>query len=572
MLGTEAVYKRDVELYQKRFPDECLSCVRLGGTETRSVCSYFIDKTTQIKTNIVPVGYAAEDKEILLLDENGRQVVVNESGEIAVKSRYLATGYWRNPQLTQSAFQHSPQGSEERIYHTGDLGRMRLDGCLEYLGRRDSQVKIRGHRVEIGEVEMALLDLEYVKEAAVSVREDRAGQKYLAAYLVPQNTPLPSVDVLRATMANILPAPMIPSRFVALESLPLTATGKVDYHLLPEPSRIRPDLQVAFLAPRTALETELQKIWHEILDIQPLGVQDNFFNLGGDSLAAVEVLTRIEHAFHLNLPPDVFIQAPTIEHLAKILGQREHTKLHFPLVAIQPDGAKPPFFCVAGYSGNVLRFRGLGSYFAPDQPLYGLRDPRLEQKNVAFTQIEDIAPHYVKALRTHQPQGPYYVGGYSFGCLVALEIAQQLQKAGHQVNALVFLDMPRSCRPQSSSLAARISFRVKQEGLAEVCKKIMRRVTLLTKRFTPNAVLPLALHEANILAQTTYVPRAYPGCAIFFQTQNNRDIPRMWERHIAGGIEVHEIPGDHETILYEPHVQILAEKLKTRLTQIQIHS
>jgi len=231
-----------------------------------------------------------------------------------------------------------------------------------------------------------------------------------------------------------------------------------------------------------------------------------------------------------------------------------------------------PFFCVPGYSGNVLRFRNLGSYFAPDQPLYGLRDPRLEHKNVSFTQIEDIVPHYVKALLTHQPQGPYYVGGYSFGCLVALEVAQQLQKAGHRVKVLVFLDMPPSCRPQSPSLAARIRLLVKQKGLSATYKSIMRRLTLLTKRFTPNSVLPLALHEANFLAQTTYVPRAYPGRAIFFQTQNNRDIPRMWGNLIAGGIEAHDIPGDHETILYEPHVQVLAERLKTRLTQIQMQS
>jgi thioesterase domain-containing protein/acyl carrier protein len=475
-------------------------------------------------------------------------------------------GYWRQPQLTRIVFQPDPQGGEEQIYHTGDLGRRQPDGCLEYLGRKDSQVKIRGHRVEIGEVEMALLDLEGVKEAAVSVKEDGTARKYLAAYLVPHNTTLPPSDVLRTALAQVLPAYMIPSRFVPLESLPLTATGKVDYHALPEPPRTRPDLPNAFRAPHTAQETELQKIWQEILDIQPLGVRDNFFDLGGDSLAAVEVLTRIEHTFQVNLPPDVFIQAPTIEHLANILGQREHTSLYSPLVAIQPRGSKPPFFCVPGYSGNVLRFRSLGSYFAPDQPLYGLRDPRLEHKSVSFTQIEDIAPYYVEALLTHQPQGPYYIGGYSFGCLVALEIAQQLQKAGHQVNALVFLDLPRSCRPQRPRLAARISLLVKQKGLSATGKTVMRRLTLLTKRFTPNAVLPLSLSEANFLAQTTYAPRVYTGRAIFFHTQNNRDTPRMWENLIAGEIEVHEIPGDHETMLYEPHVQILAEKLKTRLT------
>src|SRR5262245_49317248 len=177
------------------------------------MCSYFIDKATQIETKTVPVGYAVEDKEILLLDEDGQAVATNQIGEIAVKSRYLAQGYWRQPQLTRTVFQSDPQGGEERIYRTGDLGQLHPDGCLEYLGRKDSQVKVRGYRVETGEVEMALLDLENVKEAAVAVKEDSTGRKYLAAYLVPRGVTVPSRDVLRATLAKTLPNYMLPSYF-----------------------------------------------------------------------------------------------------------------------------------------------------------------------------------------------------------------------------------------------------------------------------------------------------------------------------------------------------------------------
>jgi len=496
-LGGEPVYKRDVELYKKHFSDDCLLCVRLAGTETRVICSYFIDKTTPVETSTVPVGYAAEGKEIFLLDANGEEVAVNEMGEIAIKSRYLAVGYWRNAELTRTAFQPSPQGGEERIYRMGDLGRMRPDGCLEHLGRKDSQVKIRGHRVEIGEVEMALLDLQNVKEAAVAVKEDQTGQKYLAAYLVPSNATLPSSDVLRAALVKLLPDYMIPSRFVPLTSLPLTGTGKVDYRALPEPLRTRPDLQVAFLAPRTALEAQLQEIWHDILDIHRIGVHDNFFDLGGDSLAAVEVLTRIEHAFHLTLPPDVFIQAPTIERLAHILGQQQNTNLQSPLVAIQPHGSKPPFFCVPGYMGNVLRFRDLGSYFAPDQPLYGLRDPRLLQKNIPFARIEHIALRYVETLLTHQSQGPYYIGGYSFGCLVALEIAQQLQKAGHQVGTLIFLDLPSGCHPQTWRLDARMNFLLKRHSLAKARKIIVRKQDSFVHEAIHSRAYPIFLPDRS---------------------------------------------------------------------------
>src|SRR5262245_5744194 len=170
----------------------------------------------------------------------------------------------------------------------GDLGRMRPDGCLEYLGRKDAQVKIRGHRVETGEVEMALLDLEGVKEAAVAVKEEETGRQYLVAYLVPTDTVLPPVDILRLGLTRTLPGYMIPSHFVSLDSLPLTATGKADYRALPEPSRTRPNLQNPFVAPQTAQETALQQIWQEILDIRPIGRHDNFFDLGGDSLAVEE--------------------------------------------------------------------------------------------------------------------------------------------------------------------------------------------------------------------------------------------------------------------------------------------
>ncbi len=573
VLGTEPVYKRDVELYKQYFPDECVLCVRLGGTETRSICSYFINKATQIETKTVPVGYAAEDKEILLLDENGQEIATNEIGEIAVQSRYLAMGYWRDPHLTQTAFQPSPHGGEERIYRTGDLGQMRPDGCLEYLGRKDSQVKIRGHRVETGEMEIALLDLEDVKEAAVAVKEDSTGRKYLAAYLVPRGATVPSNEVLRATLAKTLPDYMIPSHFITLDALPLTVTGKVDYHALPEPPRIRPDLQTAFLAPRTAVETELQQMWQEILDIQPIGVQDNFFDLGGDSLAAEEVLTRIEQEFHLSLPPDVFIHGPTIESLANIVYRPESATVKSSLVAIQPAGSKPPFFCVSGYDGTALPLRTIKPYFAPDQPFYGLRDPRLGHKKISFTRIEEIEPQHIRILLAHQSQGPYYLGGYSFGCLVAFEIAQQLHKAGHQVRALIFLDLPRSCRPQRPGIdpSAKLDF-VKQKGLAQSFKAATRRLLLFTKRFTPSFIEPLSVREANILAKTAYVPKVYPGRAIFFQTPHNQDAPQMWEHLIAGGIEVHNIPGDHHTMWREPHLQILAEALKTVLVRVQMCS
>ncbi len=570
-LGGEPVYKRDVDLYKQYFADACVLCVHYAGTEARTICSYFIDKETRIETNIVPVGYPAADKKIFLLDAEGKEVAAHEVGEITVKSRYLATGYWRQAQLTREAFQPDPQGSQARIYRTGDLGRMRPDGCLEYLGRKDSQVKIRGHRVETGEVEMVLLDLDGVKEAAVSAKEDQTGRKYLAAYLVSDETTFPPIDVLRAALSNVLPDYMIPSRFVLVAALPLTVTGKVDYQALPEPLDTRPDLQTAFVAPRTAQETILQQIWQGILDIRPIGVHDNFFDLGGDSLAVEEVLTQIEQRLYVTLPPDVFIQGATIDSLATLLRQPETAIVKSSLVAIQPAGAHPPFFCASGYDGTALPLRRLGPLLAPDQPFYGLRDPRLEHKAVPFVSVEDTAAHYIQVLRTHQPQGPYYLGGYSFGCVIAFEIAQQLHQAGQQVRALMFLDLPRGCYPRrlGVSTGARIGFLVKQNGLANSCKEIARSWWLSFKQLTPSLFGPLSIREANILAQEAYIPQRYPGRIIFFQTRDNQGVPDLWKNLIAGSIEIHHIPGDHHTMLRDPDLQILIEKFKTILLRLQ---
>jgi thioesterase domain-containing protein len=285
-------------------------------------------------------------------------------------------------------------------------------------------------------------------------------------------------------------------------------------------------------------------------------------------------LTRIEHEFQAILPPEVFIHEPTIASLAHQLAQQNDAAWNSPLIAIQPSGSKPPFFCTGGYGGNVLQFRGIRPYLYPDQPFYGLRDPRLGHKRVAFTRITDIARHHVETLLAQQPHGPYYVGGYSFGCLVAFEMAQQLQKAGHHVGALFFLDLPNGCLPRAPgpTLGTKIRFLVRQQSLSSAYQRIVTKLSLLTKRLTPAFVAPLSVLEANILAKLAYVPQVYPGRVIFLQTKNNQDIPLMWKPLMAGGIEVQEIPGDHYTMWQEPHVQIFAEKLKSCLAHLQLSS
>ena len=319
----EPVSKRDVDLYKKHFSSECILINRLGSTETGTIRWFFIDKGTPIDGNSVPVGYPVADNEILLLDETGGEVPAGEVGEISVRSRYLSAGYWRKPELTHKAFLADPQGGGKRIYRTGDLGRMLSDGCLLHLGRKDFQVKIRGHRIEIAEIEMALASLAGIKEAVVMAREDRHGEQRLVAYLIVKDQPRLTAGSLRQALAESLPGYMIPSVFVMLESFPLAPNGKVNRGALPRPDWTRPELESPYVAPGTPTETDLAAIWAEVLSLDRVGVHDNFFDLGGSSLSATQVISRVFKGFELELPIQSLFQAPTVAEMAAVIMQNQ---------------------------------------------------------------------------------------------------------------------------------------------------------------------------------------------------------------------------------------------------------
>jgi amino acid adenylation domain-containing protein len=322
-LTGEPVSARNVERYKQHFSPPCLLHNRMAATEMSIIRQYFIDQETSITGGIVPVGYAVADTEILLLDETGQEVGVNQTGEIAIKSRYLAPGYWHKPELTRTAFLADPNGGDERIYRTGDLGYLLPDGCLVHLGRKDFQVKIRGHRIEVGEIELALLDLAAVKEAVVMAREEKTGDKHLVAYVVPAPGTTPTTNELRRIVRARLPEYMVPSTFVLLETLPLTANGKIDRQALPMPDRARPDSENTFVAPRTPVEEVVAGIWAEVLGLERIGVHDNFLDLGGHSLLATRIMSRICRALQVELPLRRFFEAPTVAELSQAIIANE---------------------------------------------------------------------------------------------------------------------------------------------------------------------------------------------------------------------------------------------------------
>jgi amino acid adenylation domain-containing protein len=347
-LGGEPVTIHDVELYKKYMSEDCVLVHNLGSTEVPTFRQYFINKETPMMGNVVPVGYSVEEKEVILLDESGRELGFDEVGEIVVKSRYIALGYWQKPDVTRSAFSFDPDGGDERFFRTGDLGRIRPDGCLEHLGRKDRQVKIRGIRIEPAEVEAILAKHPAVRQAVVAAYEEAPGQKELVAYVVPASDTKSCSTVLREYLRGLLPAQMVPTAFVALDQIPVTTNGKVDRRALPPPGAHVRQSEVHFVAPSTFLERTIVRTWEEVLEVPGIGILDRFFDLGGNSLKAMQIITRLQNALEHVLPLEsLFVmatvkeQAAAIEqHLAATTNGDENTTLVAELEAMSEEEAE----------------------------------------------------------------------------------------------------------------------------------------------------------------------------------------------------------------------------------------
>lgn len=315
----------DFELYKNTFAAHTLLQPGMGSTETGQLCSGIVDHGFSFPEQGSPIGYPYERKDVTLVDDDGREVGPGELGEIVVRSRYLASGYWRNAELTSAKFLLDAGGGDERTYRTGDLARRLPDGFLIHMGRKDSITKIRGYRVSLDEVETAMMECPAVQEAAAVTWDSTSGEKYLAAYVVPTASQSPSASGLRAFLKAKLPDYMIPTRVIFLDRLPQTG-GKVDRKSLADPGNARPKLDSAFVAPRSSIEKELSRIWSEILGIGTVGIYDNFLDLGGHSLAATRVLTRVIQSFQLELPVKAVFNAPTVAEMALIITANQSTR------------------------------------------------------------------------------------------------------------------------------------------------------------------------------------------------------------------------------------------------------
>ena len=318
-VGSGQIFDKDVELFKRYFPNTLLFHI-LSCTEINTYRVHFLNKDSPVQSGALPVGYPLEDMEVMILDDSGILLGLEEVGEIAVRSAYLFPGYWNDSTLTESAFVGVPDSDGRKTFRTGDLGRLQLDGCLEYLGRKDFRLKIRGHRIQAEEVESTLLRVQGISQAVVAAYKDAWGDDRLVAYVTPATKEeTPTIRQMRDALKKWLPDYMVPGNFIILESLPLNSNGKVNRQELPTPELGKPKLGTRFNAPSTPVELVLAKIWCEALNKESVGTDDGFFDLGGDSITAMKVISAIGRVFPWNLTFAEFYDACTVAEGAQLL-------------------------------------------------------------------------------------------------------------------------------------------------------------------------------------------------------------------------------------------------------------
>ncbi|MGO9614407.1 MAG: AMP-binding protein [Dissulfurispiraceae bacterium] len=574
-LGGEPIHTRDIELFKRHFDQHCVAVINLACTEAGHIAQYFIDRDSELSGITVPVGYATDDVIISIVDDEGRELGTNQVGEILVKSRHLSPGYWRNPELTNAAFRFSGEEAADRQYRTGDIGLIRENGVLQHMGRKDYQVKIRGQRVEIPEIEIALQAISKVRDAVVVAAEDKYDSKRLIAFIVPSEGETLGIHEIRGILKNKLPDYMIPAQFIFLNALPSTTTGKVDRHALLTQKFDRSVLDKDYVGPTNAIENGLSEIWAEVLDVKRIGINDDFFDLGGDSLMVFDIFCWIEQEYGKIIPPSVLYQASTIKKLAAAVENYKEPASVSCLVPALPHSHRPPLFCVPPFAGTALVFKRLLKYLDPEQPVYGIDS----SENVLNASLEEAASHYVREILKILPSGPFLLLGFSSGGILAFEIAQQLSGLHLEVPFLGMLDtffyplpLKRACTWKTIvtfgffknfaswayySLPYWLSRRLKE--LRRPKKKKMR--------------LKREKRRLQVIDwMRNYTPRHYDGRIIFYRAKGQRPFDPTSDSRLPTGIcdfiEIIGVSGEHNSILHEPYVREIAKNIDSKLRDI----
>ena len=548
-------------------------------------------------TSRVTLGMPIANTQFYVLDGQLQPAPIGVAGELYIAGDGLARGYLQRPELTAEKFVANPFSTipGARMYRTGDLVRYRGAGELEYLGRLDQQVKVRGFRIELGEIEAVLGSHPEITESVVLVQPDKEGEKRLVAYIVAEHEP--ASNELRGYLRERLPEYIVPQAFVSLAALPLTPNGKVDRRALPAV-----EIEVeSLIGPRDMVELQLAHIWEELLDVRHVGVRDDFFSLGGHSLLAVRLMARIQANFGQHLPLAALFQGATIEKLASLLREQAHEQEAPALVNIQPKGDDLPFFCVHPVGGNVLCYHSLSNHLGFERPFYGLQARGLDEHQVPHMRIEDMAAHYIEAIRSVQPDGPYLLGGWSMGGVIAYEMAQQLEAKGQRVSLLALIDAKPMTPVEDAApwdeimlltnFARELGLSVdglnlSQDELAKVDSEEL--LSYVLRRAIEAGIVPedvqfararrlYEVFKINVQAMQRYRPKPSSQRMTLIKAgeQGSLETPDEtlgWGALTSGEVEIHTVPGSHFTIVREPYVRDLAEQLADCINRATLKS
>jgi amino acid adenylation domain-containing protein len=568
-----------------------------GPTEATVVSSYERVPQSGLESGLPSIGRPIANTQIYILDEHLQQIPIGEAGEMYIGGSGLAKGYLNRPELTAEKFIHHPFSTEPgaRLYKTGDLVRYRSDGRIEFVGRVDQQVKLRGYRIELSEIEVVLSNHPAVREAVVVAHEDGSGDKRLVAYV----TSSAAVIELQRNMHQHLPTYMVPSVIMFLDEMPTTSNGKIDRRALPAPETMQRTLDAPYAEAISLIQRQLVHIWEELLDVRPIGIQDNFFALGGHSLLAARLLERTTQVFGKKIALETLFAGPTIEQLATNLEVETNTTTsRTPMIALQTGGQhrRPFFFLHGDWTGGAFYCFTLAQTAGSDQPFYVLGTYKFADLQTLPT-VEKMAAAYIEELRSIQPEGPYQIGGFCNGGLLAYEIATQLSEVGQQVDLLALITPSESGTTnkllgiishigQLSHIQAhtqadwylrtRHALRHVYKHLRPGDNKLQDFAKLIDIDARLNAMFPPreALYNDYIgvfsWLVNAYRPRAYSGKITLYWATEEPFIKETWclvpVVKDKKELEHHFIPGTHMSCVTD-HTQVLAELLSTHLQQ-----
>jgi amino acid adenylation domain-containing protein len=566
-----------------------------GPAETTVGCMAY-DATDWIGPGLPPIGRPMPNRMVYVLEPSGQPAPIGVPGEIVVGGDGVGLGYLNDADRTTAAFVADPFAPPGRAYRTGDVGYWRADGNLQFMGRRDGQVKLRGLRIELEEIESVLTRCPGVAHAAVAMRPDASGSQELVAYVVTGAADVPTAD-LRTYLAGQLPAFMVPGRYVFLEALPLTATGKVDRRALPEPARVADSAQDAYVPARTPAERQVAEAFAAVLGRDRVSATDSFFDLGGHSLQAAYVLARLARETGVAVPLSAFYADSGVSAIARLLSTSDGgsatnragqvgSAAQSSLVTIKGTGGRPRLYCPHAVSGSPYWYLGLSRALHPDQPMDAFEAPGLEGDETPIEDLRDLAARYVAALRQRQPAGPYLLAGWSMGGFLAFEMARQLAAAGTPPRMVVMIDsnVPGPL-PRPSEQEILQTFVQDMAGVAGLpapavdpavaaldsdhrldrLREILVGAELIPSDVTTGFLAGrFAVFRANMLSIYSYRPEVYPGRVTMFQAaeEDSRD---GWRAYAGGGYETVVLPGTHYSMWSPPHLPRLASALEEQI-------